>query len=356
MNQPLISIIIPCLNEKETIAATIKDATLNGNLYFPRNYEIIVADNGSTDGTLKILNKIKSIRAIFVPVRGYGAALHWGILKSRGKYVLFADADLSYPLSNLKKFKPLISQSPDMVLGSRLGGSIQNGAMPWLHRYLGTPILTWLIRTIYQIPTTDCNSGMRLVKRRFYLKLNMHNSGMEWASELLLKTALVGGKYLEVTIRFLKDKRNRRPHLSTWSDGWRHFKTIVLLKPSCLYPPLFAMPIVGLLMITFSFAASFLLFLSTFVLLLSLLTLELLRAAIEKKHSTISTFLNKFALVPITMLATVFIGIFIYLVPDSHLGSKLFLASLISVVFMWIFLVETIKTHLINRLPDTITK
>lgn len=353
MKLPTISIIIPCLNEEETIAATIKDASLNGNLHFPRDYEIIVADNGSTDGTLKVLKRFRSIQITHVPIRGYGAALHWGILKARGEYVLFADADLSYPLSNLKKFKPLINQSPDMILGSRIRGFIQKGAMPWLHRNLGTPILTKLIRLIYQIPTTDCNSGMRLVKKSFYLKLNMHNSGMEWASELLLKTAIAKGKYLEVPIRFLKDKRNRRPHLSTWSDGWRHLKTIVLLKPSCLYPPLFVMPIVGWLVITYSFAVSFLLFLSTFVLILSLLTLELLRAAIEKKHSSISTFLNKFTLVPITMLSTVFISVFIYLVPDSHLGSKLFLVSLISIVFMWIFLVETIKTHLINRLPDT---
>lgn len=356
MKRPIISIVIPCLNEKDTIAAAVKDAHTNASLFFPRNHEVIVADNGSTDGTLKILKRFHSTRIISVPVRGYGAALHWGILKARGDFVLFADADLSYPLTNLKKFKTLINKNPDMILGSRLQGNVQNGAMPWLHRYLGTPILTWLIRVIYRIPTTDCNSGMRLVKRKFYKKLNMRNSGMEWASELLLKTALKKGKYLEIPIRFLKDKRRHPPHLSTWSDGWRHLKTIILLKPSSLYFPLVAMPFLGAVLMPLSFAISFLLFLSTFVLFLSLLTFELLRAAIERRHSPVSIFLNKFTLVPLTATTTLFIGLFIYFVPDSHLGSKLFLASIISVVFMWILLIETIKTHLINRLPDTITR
>lgn len=353
MKRPSISIILPCLNEKSTIRRSVTDAIKHSQKYFPHKFEVIVADNGSTDGTLQILKSLRGCRVVNVPVRGYGAALHWGILNAKANYVLFGDADLSYPFSNLKYFKPTMAMQPDLVLGSRLNGNIQKGAMPPLHRYLGTPVLTWLIRTIYAIPTTDCNSGMRLVKKSFYLKLNIRNSGMEWASELLLKTAIKKGKYLEVPITFLKDKRGHHPHLSTWSDGWRHLKTIVLLKPSCLYFPLVAMPIVGLFVVPYSFAVSFLLFLSTFVLSLSLLTLELLRAAIEKKHSLVSTFLNEFTLVPITMLATIFIGVFIYLVPDSHLGSKLFLASLISIVFMWIFLVETIKTHLINRLPDT---
>lgn len=356
MKRPIVSIIIPCLNEKSTIRSSVTDAILNAKKCFPHEYEVIVADNGSTDGTLQILKSLRNCRVIHVPVRGYGAALHWGILNAKAPYVLFADADLSYPFSNLKLFQPVLSQNLDLVLGSRLRGRIQKEAMPWLHRYLGTPILTFLIRTIYAIPTTDCNSGMRLVRKKFYQTLNMRNSGMEWASELLLKTAINKGKYFEVPISFLKDKRGHRPHLSTWSDGWRHLKTIILLKPSCLYFPLATMPILGLAIMPLSFATSFLLFLLTFVLLLSLLTLELLRAAIEKRHSSVSAFLNQFALVPLTGIATLFIGLFIYLVPDSRLGSKLFLASLISIVFMWILLVETIKTHLISRLPDSVNQ
>ncbi|MFZ2201848.1 MAG: glycosyltransferase family 2 protein, partial [Microgenomates group bacterium] len=347
MKRPIISIVITCLNEKYTIKRSVTDAVTNGQKYFPRSFEVIVADNGSTDGTLQIIKSLRSCRVVHVPVRGYGAALHWGILNARAAFVLFADADLSYPFSNLKSFQSIIEKRPDLVLGSRFQGSIQKGAMPFLHRYLGTPVLTTLIRAIYAISTTDCNSGMRLVRKSFYQQLNMRNSGMEWASELLLKTAIKKGSYLEVPITFLKDKRGRHPHLSTWADGWRHLKTIILLKPSCLYLPLVAMPILGSVIMPFSFAISFLFFLSTFVLLLSLLTFELLRAAIEKLHSPVSSFLNRFTLVPLTALVTLLIGLFIYFVPDSHLGSKLFLSSLISIVFMWILLIETIKTHLL---------
>ena len=355
MKRASISIIIPCLNEKVTIKRSVVDAIKNSQKYFPRKFEVIVADNGSTDGTLQILKTLRGCRVVHVPVRGYGAALHWGILNARANYVLFGDADLSYPFSNLKHFKSTMTSLPDLVLGSRLKGNIEKDAMPPLHRYLGTPILTWLIRTIYAIPTTDCNSGMRLVKKSFYLKLNIRNSGMEWASELLLKTAIKKGKYLEVPITFLKDKRGHRPHLSTWSDGWRHLKTIILLKPSSLYLLLVTLPLLAIVLQPISFAFSFLLLLLTFVLFLSLLTFDLLKSVIEKRFSPLSNFLCQFALVPLTGLVSIFTGVFISIVPDSHLGTKLFLSSSISIVFMWILLVETIKTHLINRLPDKIS-
>jgi glycosyltransferase involved in cell wall biosynthesis len=220
MTKLTVSLVIPCLNEAQTLRECILDAKKYGNKFFRNAYEILVSDNGSTDGSLKIAKK-EGIRIIKVPVRGYGAALHWGILNSKSTYSLIADADLSYPFSNLKMFKKMIIKKPDLVLGSRLKGKIEKGAMPFLHRYFGTPVLTALIRIIYGIKTTDCNSGMRLIKNNFYKNLNMRNSGMEWASELLLKTALKKGKYLEVKIDFKKDKRVRRPHLDTWADGWR---------------------------------------------------------------------------------------------------------------------------------------
>jgi len=349
---PLLSIVIPCLNEKNTIARAIKDARINAQKYFPKNFEIIVADNGSTDGSLAILKKSKSIRLVNVPVRGYGAALHWGIMKSKGKYVLFADADLSYPFSNLKKFKPKLAQEPDLLLGSRIKGTIQKGAMPFLHRYLGTPVLTLLINLIYKIPTSDCNSGMRIIKKSFYKKLNMRNSGMEWASELLLKTAIKKGKYLEIPIRFQKDKRGKAPHLSTWADGWRHFKSIFLIKSSSLHPLLAIFPLLAWYFYSISFALSFLFLELTLILSLSLLTLELLKAVIEQEPNKMSNFLVQFKLVPYTAFACIFVGLLIITIPDSKLGTKLFLVSSLGIILMWIFLVETIKTHLSNRLPD----
>src|SRR3990167_10480565 len=315
MSWTQISIVIPCLNEAKTIVQVIKDAQKQIKLNHLPGCEIIVSDNGSTDGSLRILKRVSGIRLINVPVRGYGAALHWGILNARGKYILYADADASYPFSNLSLFITAAQKHPDLVLGSRLKGRIYPGAMPFLHRYLGTPILTFLIRQLYRIPVTDCNSGMRLVRKNFYQKLNMHNSGMEWASELLLKTALKGGRYLEVPIIFNKDRRLRHPHLSSWSF----------------------------------------LFLSLFyILTLSLLTLHLMSAAIESKFLPLDNFLIHFKLVPLTGLFLFIVSGLIYYLPESRLGTKLFLVNILGITCMWIFLIETVKTHLVNRLPDSV--
>lgn len=349
---PTISFVIPCLNERDTITKVVSDARNNARLYFPKNFEIIVADNGSTDGTLDILKKIKGISIVNVPIKGYGAALHWGIMKAKGRYVIFADSDLSYPFSNLSRFKKTISKNPDLVLGTRLKGSIQKAAMPPLNRYLGTPILTFLIHLLYGIPTTDCNSGMRMVKKSFYKKLNMRNSGMEWASELLCKTALKKGRYLEVPIHFVKDKRGKSPHLSRWADGWRHLKAIILLKPQSLYPFLIIFPALSVFFYKTSFGLTFLFLDLSVVLFLSLLTLSLLATVIEGQPNKVSKFLMEFKLVPITAIFTVVVGLVIISIPDTRLGTKLFLVSVLGIIFMWIFLVETIKTHLANRLPD----
>lgn len=351
-NDLVLSIVIPCLNESKTIKRCVEDAKRNAKKYVTDGYEVIVADNGSTDDTLSILKKIEDIRVVNVPVRGYGAALHWGIMKSRGKYVLFGDADLSYPFSNLKRMYPLLRNKPDMVLGSRLTGEIETGAMPILNRYLGTPILTWLINLLYPIKTSDCNSGMRIIRKIFYKKLNMRNSGMEWASELLLKTALHKGKYSEVPIKFLKDKRNRPPHLSRWSDGWRHLKAIILLRPfSMFYMFLTTLALSGL---TYKYSFSFSVFfiLLSYVIALSYLALRFLEYAIEGRHNSFSVILNSTRLVVWVMMITVSIAGIVILLPDSRLGTKLILISGDVILFIWVFLVETIKTHLVNRLPD----
>ena len=191
-----------------------------------------------------------------------------------------------------------------------------------------------------------------MVKKSFYKTLNMKCSGMEWASELLLKTALCCGTYSEIPILFMKDKRNRNPHLNTWSDGWRHLKSIILLKPETLYFGLLFLAVMTIVFLKISFAFVFL-FANLFVVLsLSLLTLYLLGSIIDKRESKFSRFLLKFRLVPITMLISLVVGIFVLFVPESHLGIKLFLVSVLGIIFMWIFFVETIKTHLVNRLPE----
>lgn len=347
-----LSIVIPCLNEKQTIKRAIEDAKKYSRLSLGNNYEVIVADNGSTDGTLDILKKDKGVKIVHVPVRGYGAALHWGIMNAKGDYVIFADADLSYPFSNINKFSKMTVDEPDMVSGTRLGGTIQKGAMPFLHRYFGTPALTFLINVLYKMKSTDCNCGMRMVKRSFYKKLNMKSSGMEWASELLLKTALRKGKFEEVPIKYLKDKRGKSPHLSTWSDGWRQFKTIILLKPQSLYLPLVAFFLLAVYYYSKNFALTFLFAELFIVLVLSLFTLNLIGSTIDHKPTKISKFLIEFRLVPITAIISLAVGTFIILIPNSRLGTKLFLVSTLGVIFMWIFFIETIKTHLVNKLPD----
>jgi glycosyltransferase involved in cell wall biosynthesis len=347
----VLSIVIPCLNEKDTIKACVADAKRNGGKYFNGKYEIVVSDNGSDDGTLDILSKIKYVKVVNAPIRGYGAALHWGIMRAKGDYVVTADADLSYPFSNLSKFKKVIDKNADLVLGSRFKGRIEKGAMPPVHQYFGTPFLSWLVRLVYGIPTSDSNSGMRLIKKSFYKKLNMKNSGMEWDSELLLKTANHNAKYLEVPIVLKKDKRKKSPHLSTWSDGWRNFKTIFLLKPSTIYPFLIIFPAIAIYFFNISFGLTFLFLDLTAVLILSLLTLSLLESVIEGTDTKISIFLKRFALVPLTGMFAFFVCVIIIFIPDEHLGTKLFFVSVLSITMMWIFLIETIKTHLINRLP-----
>ena len=350
----IISVVIPCLNESNTILKVIDDIKQNlGKILKTSEYDLIIADNGSTDGTLELLKSAKNINIVNIPIKGYGAALHFGILSSNARYVIYADADLSYPFSNINKFIHTIQSNPDLVLGSRIKGSIAKGAMPFLHRYLGTPVLTFLIRFFYRIKTTDCNSGMRMIKKSFYKGLNMRNSGMEWASELILKTALKNGKYIEVPIIFKKDKRGRKPHLSTWSDGWRHLKAIFLLKPAILYVSVLFLLILSVYFYSNGiFTLTFLFLDLSIVLYLCLLTLKLLESVIERKETGVSKFLKEFKLVPLTFAFTLFVGAMVFIIPNNHLGTKLFLISILGIVFMWIFLIETIKTHLVNKLPD----
>lgn len=352
MNNIKYTILIPCLNEQETISRVLIDAKENSNKYLNSKYEILVADNGSTDKTLNIIKKHKGVRFVNVPIRGYGAALHCGILSAYGDYIIFADADMSYPFSNLQYFVKTSSTNADLVLGSRFKGKIQKKSMPFLHRYFGTPILTLLINLIYKTKISDCNSGMRMIKKSFYKKLNMTSSGMEWASELLLKTSLKKGLYIEVPITFIKDKRIRSPHLNTWSDGWRHLKAIILLKPQSLYLILTIFALLAIIFYPINFALTFLFADLFVVLLLSLFVLDLLSSVINKEETKITKFLLKFKFVQITSVISIFVGIFIILIPESRLGTKLFFVSILGIIFMWIFFIETIKTHLVNKLPD----
>ena len=233
-----ISIVLPCLNEAETLATCVRKAqeALAQNNFLG---EIIVADNGSTDGSQAIAQR-EGARVIHVPVRGYGAALMAGIEAARGRYVLMADADDSYEFAHLPRFLQALRQGSELVMGNRFQGGIQPGAMPFLHKYLGNPVLSFLGRLFFRSPVGDFHCGMRAFHRDAIQRLQLSTTGMEFASEMVVKASLVGLNISEVPTTLSPDGRSRAPHLRTWRDGWRHLRFLLLYSPRWmfLYPGL----------------------------------------------------------------------------------------------------------------------
>lgn len=233
---PLVSVVIPCLNERETIGycvGTAEDTFASSKIAG----EVVVADNGSTDGSDKIAEQTGA-RVIHVPQRGYGLALQAGIRAARGRYVVIADGDCSYDLREVPRFASLLQGGAQLVMGCRLrrgGGRILPGAMPWLHQFVGTPILTSLARLFFGLRIRDINCGMRGFVRDAILGLDLQSEGMEYASEMLIKAQLSGLRIVEMPITLHPDGRGRAPHLRTWSDGWRHLSFMLLHTPLWLF-------------------------------------------------------------------------------------------------------------------------
>lgn len=225
-----LTVVIPCLNEETTLKSVLQDTIAFCDHHFTNDYDILVVDNGSADKSPGIASSFPQVQLLRQAKRGYGAALHYGIMAASSKFVLTLDADCSYPMSNLVLFKRHLELFPDLdlVLGSRIKGTIATRAMPFLNRYLGTPALSFLIRLLWSLPVSDCNSGMRLIRRAFYERLSIHNFGMNWASEVLVQASRNSCRYFEVPILFLKDQRNRPSHLSRWRDGFMHLRVILL--------------------------------------------------------------------------------------------------------------------------------
>jgi glycosyltransferase involved in cell wall biosynthesis len=246
MTSLAISIVMPCLNEAETLAVCIRKAlaaiTASGV-----SGEIIIADNGSTDGSLAIA-AAEGARIVNVPIRGYGAALFAGFEAAHGKYILMADADDSYDFSHLPRFLAALDAGADLVVGNRFQGGIKPGAMPLLHRYLGNPVLSYLGRLLFRIPVGDFHCGIRAFRKDAFLRMNLRTTGMEFASEMIVKSSLLGQKITEVPTTLSPDGRSRAPHLRTWRDGWRHLRFLLLYSPRWLflYPGL-AATLVGFL-------------------------------------------------------------------------------------------------------------
>lgn len=346
-----ISIVIPCLNEAETIRQAVAQATRSVRC-FTNTFEVIVADNGSTDGTLKLLRTLEQkqkVRIVRVPIRGYGAALHYGILRAKHPYVCYADADLSYHFGELKRFVPALRKNYDLILGSRISGLIEPGAMPWLHQYVGTPILSFLIRWWYGLPTSDSNSGMRVVRTSFYKKLRMRYSGMEWASELLIRTALANGAYHEVPIRFLPDKRRRLPHLKRWSDGWRHLKVIIFMRPAVLLVASAILLAISLLFAVQSLFTTIALWLLSEVLFFCYALIKKLVATFEGPNK-ISQAIDYLPVTQVGILVNILGLSSIFLISDRHLYSKYILVFQVVLYNLWWFFIEIINTDLVQQL------
>jgi len=228
-----LSIVMPCLNEALTLPACIGRAKTLLERY-AIDGEILIADNGSTDGSVQIAEELGA-RVAHCPVRGYGAALQFGIEKARGEYVIMGDSDDSYHFDEAYPMLEKLEQGFDVCMGTRLKGTVMPGAMPRLNRLVGNPVLTWIGRAFFSLESSDFHCGMRAFRRDKILAIGLVTTGMEWASEQVIKSKLNGLRLAEVPVTLYRDGRNRAPHLRPWRDGWRHLRFMLLHAPNWLF-------------------------------------------------------------------------------------------------------------------------
>lgn len=228
-----VSVVMPCLNESETLEVCIRKALA----FFERSGvrgEVVIADNGSTDGSPQIA-EASGARVVHVSDRGYGSALQGGILAARGRYVIMGDADDSYDFSSLEPFVEKLRDGYDLVMGNRFRGGILPGAMPPLHRYLGNPVLSGIGRLFFHSPIRDFHCGLRGFSKEAFIRMDLQTAGMEFASEMVVKATLLQMRISEVPTKLKPDGRSRPPHLRSWRDGWRHLRFLLLFSPRWLF-------------------------------------------------------------------------------------------------------------------------
>lgn len=231
-----ISIVIPCLNEAETLQGCVAEAfaAIESNGVAG---EVIVADNGSSDGSQEIARQAGA-RVITVSRKGYGNALQGGIRASEAEYVLMGDADGSYDFGELPRFLEKLREGFDLVMGCRFprfGGSIERGAMPWKHRWIGNPVLSGLGKLFFNSPVHDFHCGLRAFRKKAIMDLKLSTGGMEFASEMVVKSTLCKLKIDQIPIALRCDRRSSSPHLRSWRDGWRHLRFLLLYSPKWLF-------------------------------------------------------------------------------------------------------------------------
>lgn len=232
-SSPELTVLMPCLNEARTVGSCVA-AALAFMQRMGVNGEVLVADNGSDDGSPEIARRAGA-RVLHVPQRGYGAALLAGVNAARGRYVIMGDADASYDFSSLSGFLTKLRSGSQLVMGNRFAGGIAPDAMPFLHRYLGNPVLSFVGRLFFRTHIADFHCGLRGFTREDIMRLGLIAPGMEFASELVAKAALARLRIAEVPTTLRPDGRGRPSHLRTWRDGWRHLRFLLLFCPRWLF-------------------------------------------------------------------------------------------------------------------------
>jgi glycosyltransferase involved in cell wall biosynthesis len=224
---------MPCLNEADTVEPCIRkarqalqDQGIAG--------EVIVADNGSSDGSPEIARKAGA-RVVHIEVRGYGSALMGGIAAARGRFIIMGDADDSYDFTKLEPFLTKLREGYDLVMGNRFQGGIQPGAMPFLNRYLGNPVLSAVGRLFFRSPVRDFHCGLRAFSKEAAQRMDLRTTGMEFASEIIVKASLLGMRIAEVPTTLAPAGRRRPPHMRPWRDGWRHLRFLLVYSPQWLF-------------------------------------------------------------------------------------------------------------------------
>ena len=248
-----VTVVMPCLNEEKTVAVCIRKA-LDSMARMGVSGEVVIADNGSTDASREVA-RAEGARVVEVAAKGYGAALRGGIEAAEGTYIIMGDSDDSYDFANLEPFITQLRAGHDLVMGNRFLGGIQPGAMPPLHRYLGNPVLSFIGRLLFRTPIRDFHCGLRGFSKAAFEKMDLRTTGMEFASEIVVKASLNGMRITEVPTTLKPDGRDRPPHLRSWHDGWRHLRFLLIFCPRWLFLyPGFAMLAAGLTLALFVLA------------------------------------------------------------------------------------------------------
>jgi hypothetical protein len=232
-----VTIVMPCLNEVQCLPhciANAHEALRRIASEYGLSGEILIADNGSTDGSQALATSLGA-RVVPVAERGYGAALIGGGKAARGRYIVMGDADGSYDFTDGVAMIGELDDGAELCMGSRFKGGISPGAMPWKNRYIGNPVLTGILNLFFRPGISDAHSGLRAIRKDAFLSLGLTGSGMEFASEMVIKAALKRIRIAETPVKLLPDLRDRPPHLRPWRDGWRHLRYLFMLSPTWLF-------------------------------------------------------------------------------------------------------------------------